>query len=69
MLAKFTNAYPGREGEPLYININTIKSVYEDKTPTLQTKIAGHDVLWTVEEGLSEVVKLINDISNKSCCS
>lgn len=64
MLAKFTNAHPGREGDPIYINVNVIKSVYEDGSPSLQTKIAGPDVVWTVEEGLSEVVKTINSLFN-----
>lgn len=67
MLVKFTNAFPGREGDPIYVNPNFVKCVYEDKTPTLQTKIACQDVLWTVEEGLTEAVKKLDDALKKSC--
>lgn len=60
MLVKFKNAHPGREGDDLLLNINHIKCVFEDKTPTLQTRISGPDVTWTVEEAMHEVYDKIN---------
>jgi hypothetical protein len=65
MLVKFKNAHPGREGDDLFINVNHVKCVYEDSTPTLQTKISGPDVTWTVEEGMTEVFNMINDVIRK----
>ena len=63
-LVKFTNCVEGRQSDPIYINIDHITAVYEDRNEGGggSTKIFGGytGLLWTVEEGLSEVVKTIN---------
>ena len=62
-LVKFTNFVDGRQGDPLYINVDQITAVYEDQTPSggIVTKIFGGStgLLWSVEESLHEVIKII----------
>lgn len=68
MLVKFVNRMQGRLGDPIYINVNKILSVYEEATKngSLSTVIyAEEDKFWFVEEGLSEAVKKINEAFSK----
>lgn len=62
MFIKLTNILPERKGEPLYINVDHIKVVYEDHVPggSLVTQLHSENVTWSVEESLGEVMKLIN---------
>lgn len=69
-LVKFTNT-GAHAGMPIYINIDHITAVFEIQTSpggSLETHIFGgcteKGVEWAVEEGLSEVVKLIKESSN-----
>lgn len=68
MMAKFVNRMQGRLGDPIYINVNRILSVYEEPTKngSLSTVIFAEDgKFWYVEEGLSEAVKKINEAFSK----
>jgi hypothetical protein len=71
MIVKFTNTAPGLEGNPLYINSDHIVSVFETPTDSgsLKTVVWGGPSVtgWTIEESLSEAVKLINAANSKSC--
>lgn len=62
MFIKLTNTIPERKGDPLYINVDHIKVVYEDHVPggSLVTQVHAENVTWSVEESLGEVMKLIN---------
>jgi hypothetical protein len=61
MFIKLTNAIDERKGDPLHINVNHIKVVYEDHVlgGSLITKVHSENVTWTVEESLGQVMKLI----------
>jgi hypothetical protein len=63
MFIKLTNMVPERKGDPLYLNVNFIKVVYEDHVPggSLMTQIHAENVTWSVEESLGEVMKLIDN--------
>jgi hypothetical protein len=63
MFIKLTNMVPERKGDPLYLNVNFIKVVYEDHVPggSLMTQIHAENVTWSVEESLGEVMKLIGE--------
>lgn len=63
MFIRLTNGVQERKGDPLYINVNFIKVVYEDHVPggSLITQIHAENVTWTVEESLGEVMKLIDN--------
>ena len=66
MMLRFTNATSGRHGDPIYLNKDWIISVYEQPTDggSLKTIIfggPGGGIPWTVEESLSEVIKIINE--------
>jgi hypothetical protein len=65
MMVKFTNANKQRLGDPLYINREWIVSVFEENISggSLATVIYGGPggERWFVEEGLSEVIKIINE--------
>ena len=68
MLVKFINRIEGRLGDPIYINVNKILSVYEEPTQrgSLSTVVYGEsDKFWFIEEGLSEAVKKINQALSK----
>ena len=63
MLVKFTNNVEQHKGMPLYIMREHIISVFESATDggSLVTCIYGiRGDTWQVEEGLLEVVKIIN---------
>ena len=68
-MLKFTNADGRRNGDPLYINSEWIVSVYENHNQggSLATIVFGGPggTEWHVEEGLNEVIKIINE-GNKS---
>lgn len=63
---KFTNAIDRYKGMPVYINVDQIKSVYEESTEngSLSTILWGGDTIsrWTVEEGLKEAVDILNGV-------
>jgi hypothetical protein len=63
MFIKLTNAIFERKGEPLYLNVNFIKVVYEDHVEggSLLTQVHAENVTWSVEESLGEVMKLIGE--------
>lgn len=64
-MLKFTNTNKQRAGDPIYINGDWIVAVYENSTDggSLSTVIFGgpHNTEWFVEEGLSQVIKIINE--------
>jgi len=65
-MLRFTNASNDNMMDmPLYINSNWIVSVYERPRDggSLATTIFGgpNAMIWTVEESLSEVIKIINE--------
>lgn len=65
-MLKFTNISDRYKGNPLYINSECIVSVFEEPTNggSLATVIIGGfgpPQKWNVEEGLSEVIKIINE--------
>ena len=62
-LVKLTNNNEQLKGMPIYLNPNHIVSVYEMPTDSgsLVTAVYGiRGDTWFVEEGLSEVVNIIN---------
>ncbi len=63
-LLKFTNANTQRRGDPIYISRDWIVSVFEENASggSLATVIYGapNGERWFVEEGLSEVAKIVN---------
>ena len=63
MFIRLTNMVPERKGDPLYINVDHIKVVYEDHVPggSLITQVHAEGLTWTVEESLGEVMKLIGE--------
>jgi hypothetical protein len=63
MFIKLTNAIFERKGEPLYLNVNFIKVVYEDHVEggSLMTQVHAENLTWSVEESLGEVMKLIGE--------
>ena len=63
MFIKLTNMVPERKGDPLYLNINHIKVVYEDHVEggSLMTQVHAENITWSVEESLGEVMKLIGE--------
>ena len=63
MFIHLTNMVSERKGDPLYINVNFIKVVFEDHVPggSLMTQVHAENVTWTVEESLGEVMKLIGE--------
>jgi hypothetical protein len=63
MFIRLTNMVQDRKGDPLYINVNHIKVVYEDHEPggSLITQVHAEGLTWTVEESLGEVIKLIGE--------
>jgi len=63
MFIKLTNAIFERKGEPLYLNVNFIKVVYEDHVEggSLLTQVHAENITWSVEESLGEVMKLIGE--------
>jgi hypothetical protein len=63
MLVKFTNASDQFKSMPLYISVENIMTVFEVPTDegSLVTCIYGISKdTWNVEEGLSEVISIIN---------
>lgn len=65
-MLKFTNNNERYKGNPVYINSECIVSVFEEPTNggSLATVIFGgfgRCERWYVEEGLNEVVKIINE--------
>ena len=65
-MLKFTNSNERYKGNPVYINSECIISVFEEPTNggSLATVIFGgfgSPQRWNVEEGLSEVIKIINE--------
>lgn len=65
-MLKFTNNSERYKGNPVYINSDCIISVFEEPTNggSLATVIFGGfgpPERWYVEEGLSEVIKIINE--------
>lgn len=62
-LLRFTNRAGGREGDPIYINLEHISAVYENhnESGSLSTVIFGgpNGLEWHVEEGLKEVIDII----------
>jgi len=73
MFVKLTNGAPGREDDPLHVNIDHITAVYEDKTDggTLVTRVysAYSTTTWTVQESLGEVIKTISAYKKSCSCS
>lgn len=67
-MIKLTNMGAGYLGMPVYISTDKIVAVFEaneDGEGSLKTVVmTGHDQLWVVEEGLSEVIKLIKEVKN-----
>lgn len=65
MMLKFTNSNTQRRGDPVYISKDWIVSVFEESREggSLATIIYGgpKGERWYVEEGLSEVIKIINE--------
>jgi hypothetical protein len=63
MFIKLTNMVPDRKGDPLYVNVNHIKVVYEDHVEggSLLTQVHAENITWSVEESLGEVMKLIGE--------
>lgn len=68
-LAKFTNYAEGLRGNPLYINTEHVSAIYERPNPTggtvvtaLYTAVSG--IEWTVEESLSEAIKIMEEARN-----
>ena len=63
MFIRLTNIVPERKGEPLYVNVDHIKVVYEDHEPggSLITRVHAEGLTWSVEESLGEVMKLIGE--------
>lgn len=63
MFIKLTNVIDERKGDPLYINVNFIRVVYEDHVPggSLMTQVNAEGITWSVEESLGEVMKLIGE--------
>ena len=63
MFIKLTNMFPERKGDPLYVNVNFIKVVYEDHVEggSLLTQVHAENITWAVEESLGEVMKLIGE--------
>ena len=64
MFIRLTNSFGERRGDPLLININVITTVYENHVEggSLSTTIYANDnLLWQVEESLSEVEKRIKE--------
>ena len=72
MLIKFTNAADNLKGNPLFINVDAIVSVFElpNDGGSLKTIVWGGPtgVGWEVEESLGEVIKKINDVVNSKSC-
>ena len=65
MLVKFTNSVELHKGMPIYLMQEHIVSVFENPTDgsSLVTCIYGiRGDTWQVEEGLLEVVKIINGV-------
>jgi len=67
---KLTNTGKYRDN-PIFINIDHITSVFEEPTnsgslSTVVFSVSGHSHRWVVEEGLSEVMKKIKEVSNES---
>jgi hypothetical protein len=67
MFVKLTNCSEGFKGQPLYINVNQIASIYEyprESGGSLTTCIYGGQtgLVWNVEEGLMEVLKKIKEV-------
>lgn len=65
-MLKFTNNGERYKGNPVYINSDCIVSVFEEPTNggSLATVIFGgfgNGERWYVEEGLTEVIKIINE--------
>lgn len=68
---KLTNNAERRKGDPVYININHIVSVFEEPTNggSLATVVfggIGNGTRWVVEEGPGEVIKKIREVVNES---
>ena len=63
MFIKLTNMVSERKGDPLYVNVNHIKVVYEDHVEggSLLTQVHAENITWSVEESLGEVMKLIGE--------
>ena len=63
MFIRLTNMVPERKGDPLYVNVNHIKVVYEDHVEggSLLTQVHAENITWSVEESLGEVMKLIGE--------
>ena len=68
-LVKFTNYSDKLRGNPIYFNPEHITAAYErpnvDNTTVITvvySAISGME--WTIEEGLNETIKLINEAKN-----
>jgi len=65
MLVKFTNTIGTLKDMPIYLNTDQIISVYEipvDEGSLMTAIFCNPGKEWYVEEGLSEVVKIINGV-------
>ena len=65
MLVKLTNNFEGFRGLPLWINTDHVTSVFEiptDSGSLITAVFCSPSREWHVEEGLSEVIKLINGV-------
>lgn len=67
MFVKFTNAFGPYAGDPVYINVNQVTSIFEDHTEggSLITILfcINHE-RFQVEESLTEVMKKIEGAKN-----
>lgn len=68
MFVKLTNNFDDRKDDPIFINVNHIIAVYEDRTDggSLVTKVYGgtaEAVIWVVQESLGQVLKKIEEAS------
>jgi hypothetical protein len=62
MFIKVTNAAPGRQGDPLLLNLNNIVSIFEDHLDggSLRTVIyVQQDMSYFVEESVEKIHTLI----------
>ena len=65
MLIKLTNNFEKLRGMPVYINTDHIISVYElpvEEGSLITAIFCNPGREWYVEEGLSEVIKIINGV-------
>ena len=67
-MIKLMNLSQGHQGNPIYINPDHIIAVYPFAPDggSIQTIVYGgpQGTVWTVEEGVETVIKLINEYKN-----